>query len=87
MYSNKIPHIDYMKVDIEGHEIEIMPQITKAIYDKISKIFIEYHEDITISTEDRDKKRLEFIKSILSKGYNNHFVELGYYQSFIYIWK
>lgn len=87
IYSNKIPHIDYMKVDIEGHEIKIMPQITKAIYDKISKIFIEYHEDITISPEDRDKKRLEFVKSIISKGYNNHFVKLGYHQSFIYIWK
>ena len=87
MYSNKITHIDYMKVDIEGHEIKILPQIPKAIYDKISKIFIEYHEDTTISPEDRDKKRLELLKSIISKGYNNHFVEVGYHQSFIYIWK
>tara|TARA_R110000803_G_scaffold141787_1_gene208186 strand:- start:6159 stop:6848 length:690 start_codon:yes stop_codon:yes gene_type:complete len=87
IYSNKISHIDFLKVDIEGHEIQIMPQITKAIYDKISKIFVEYHENVEISETERNEKRLEFIKSIRSKGYDNHFVHLGYEQSFIYFWK
>mgnify|MGYP003624715056 FL=1 len=87
IYSNKISHIDFLKVDIEGHEIKIMPQITKAIYDKISKIFVEYHENVEISETERNEKRLEFIKSIRSKGYDNHFVHLGYGQSFIYFWK
>jgi len=87
IYSNKISHIDYMKVDIEGHEIQIMPQITKAIYNKISKIFVEYHEDTTISNEERDTNRLKFIKSIKSKGYNNFHVHLGWAQSWLYFWK
>ena len=87
IYSNNIPHIDYMKVDIEGHEIKVMPQITKAIYDKISKIFIEYHEDTKISNEERDANRLEFIDSIKEKGYNHFHVDLGWTQSFMYFWK
>jgi len=76
-----------MKVDIEGHEIQIMPQITKAIYNKISKMFVEYHEDTTISNEERDANRLKFIESILSKGYNNFHVHLGWAQSWLYFWK
>ena len=84
---NNINHIDYMKVDIEGHEIKILPSIPKSVYDKISKIFIEYHEDTTISNEERDSNRLEFIKSIESKGYRNHFIHLGWAQSWLYFWK
>ncbi len=87
IYSNKISHIDYMKVDIEGHEIQIMPQITKAIYDKISKIFVEYHENTIISNKERDTNRLKFIESIKSKGYNNSHVHLGWHQSWLYFWK
>lgn len=86
-YSNKISHIDYMKVDIEGHEIKIMPQISKAIYDKIDKIFVEYHENTEIEDDERNKNRIKFIKSIESRGYNNHFVHLGWSQSFMYFWK
>tara|TARA_R110000822_G_scaffold301485_1_gene425330 strand:- start:18 stop:713 length:696 start_codon:yes stop_codon:yes gene_type:complete len=85
--TNNIQHINYMKVDIEGYEIKIMPQISKAIYNKIDKIFVEYHENVEISKTERNEKRLDFTKSIISKGYNNHFVHLGYQQSFIYFWK
>ena len=85
--SNNIEHIDYMKVDIEGHEIKVLPSIPISTYNKISKIFIEYHEDIEISNEDRDSIRLEFIKNIVDKGYNSHHIHLGYTQSYMYFWK
>jgi FkbM family methyltransferase len=84
---NNIQHIDYMKVDIEGHEIKTLPSIPKSVYDKISKLFIEFHEDDKITNEERDVIRLKFITAIKNKGYINHHIHLGFYQSFMYFWK
>jgi len=84
---NSIEHIDYMKVDIEGHEHTVLPSIPLEIYSKINKIFVEYHEDTTLSDEERSEKRSAFVLDMLNKGYNNYHVALGYHQSFIYLWK
>jgi FkbM family methyltransferase len=85
--SNNIDHIDYMKVDIEGHEIQVLPSIPSQVYSKINKIFIEYHENVDVSEDEKNMKRTNFILEMINKGYNNHHVALGYHQSFIYLWK
>ena len=86
-YVNYITHIDYMKVDIEGHEHTVLPLIPKEVYNKINKLFVEYHEDLQSSDEERNFKRSNFIKSIVEKGYDNYHVHLGGEQSFLYFWK
>jgi FkbM family methyltransferase len=83
----KIDHIDYMKVDIEGYELQVLPSIPSQVYSKIDKIFIEYHEDYEVPEDDKNMKRTNFILEMINKGYNNHHVALGYHQSFIYLWK
>jgi len=85
--NNNITHIDYMKVDIEGHEKTSFENVKQETWDKISKIFIEYHEDVEIGDNERNSIRLEFIKGITYKGYKNHHIHLGYAQSFMYFWK
>ena len=76
-----------MKVDIEGHELQVLPSIPSQVYSKIDKIFIEYHEDCDASEDNKNMKRTNFILEMINKGYNNHHVALGYHQSFIYLWK
>ena len=87
LYVNHINHIDFMKVDIEGHEVSVLPTIPKEVYDKIEALFIEYHEDVNETDEQRSNKRLEFIENIKSKGYKNSHIHFGYHQSWMYFWK
>ena len=73
------------KKELEKYIFENTSQIT---WDKIQKIFFEYHEDVEkLTSEQLNKERLKFVKFFASKGFNNHHVVLGRYQSFIYFWK
>jgi len=39
-----IDHIDFLKMDIEGAEEEVVNTIKPAVFKKIGKMYIEYHE-------------------------------------------
>lgn len=85
---HNLSKVDYMKVDIEGHERYVFKDVSQITWDKINKIFFEYHEDVdTLTYEQLNEKRIEFCQFFVDKGFNNHHVDLGYYQSFIYFWK
>jgi FkbM family methyltransferase len=85
---HNITKIDFMKCDIEGHERYVFQNTSQITWDKIQKIFFEYHEDVDqLSYEQLNKKRIEFCQFFVDKGFKNHHVDLGYCQSFIYFWK
>ncbi|VVB50996.1 Hexuronic acid methyltransferase AglP [uncultured archaeon] len=43
MKENKIASVDFMKIDIEGGEYDILFSLPKPILDKIKKVALEYH--------------------------------------------
>jgi hypothetical protein len=79
--------IDFLKVDVEGHETVIFNNVTQSTWDIIDSVFIEYHENITLSDDQRSIKRNDFINKFRSVGFINTHIHFGYYQSFLYAWK
>lgn len=58
--------IDFLKIDCEGGEAEIIPQLTNERLSNIRKISMEYHEKI-LGSEIRE----EFTKRAASQGFNH----------------
>ena len=85
--ANNIDRVDYMKVDIEGFEKTAFNHVKQETWDKIQKLFFEYHDDSNLSNYEKDLERKNFTNFILNKGFKNYHIELGFNQSFIYIWK
>jgi len=44
--NNIVDHIDFLKIDAEGSENEILLNIIPSVYEKISKISVEFHSDL-----------------------------------------
>jgi FkbM family methyltransferase len=85
---HNLTKVDYMKCDIEGCEKYVFKNVSQVTWDKIQKIFFEYHEDVEkISPDQLNKEREDFINFFVNKGFNNHYIHLGYHQSWIYFWK
>ncbi len=79
--------IDFLKVDIEGHEKTIFNNVSQSTWNKIRKIFIEYHENLNLSTDEQAYERFAFASKFCERGFLEYEIRVGYYQSFIYIWK
>ena len=64
---NNIDYVDILKVDIEGSEYDIMPNISDSCYSKIKQITIEFHDFIDPNLK---IKTDEIIKKIEGLGFN-----------------
>lgn len=64
---NDIDYIDLLKIDIEGSEYDVMPNITDEIYSKIKQITIEFHDFID---NDLKSKTEEIINKMKNLGFN-----------------
>jgi FkbM family methyltransferase len=65
----KFKYIDFIKIDIEGHEYKILPSIIKNI-GKIGKIFCEMHGK---DHRSEFKKDFNFWNKKINKYYNKKF--------------
>lgn len=80
---NNISKIDYLKVDIEGAELDVIRSISTQTWSIIDKAFIEYHESVYNFSENT---RNELINILVSNGICNYHICLGN-QSLIYFWR
>jgi FkbM family methyltransferase len=64
---NNLEYIDLLKVDIEGSEYDVMPNISDEIYSKIKQITIEFHDFID---NDLKLKTEEIINKMKYLGFN-----------------
>ncbi len=61
---NKINNIDLFKINIEGGEFEILPELIKTGYiSKIDNLQIQFHDFIDNATEKREQIRQELSKT------------------------
>jgi FkbM family methyltransferase len=64
---NKLDYIDILKVDIEGSEYDVMPNISDETYSKIKQITIEFHDFIDVNLK---TKTNSIINKLESLGFN-----------------
>ena len=84
IFENYLESIDFLKMDIEGGEKDVINGIKDILFNKINKISMEYHHGML------DKTSPFFYKKMiirLSRFYkNNHIIECGA-QSLLFFWK
>ena len=77
--SGLFDHIDFLKIDVEGAEREIMSRLPKKYFEKIKKIAIEYHHMV----HDFDKSHEDIIV-MMADTHASKVVSLGEQMSMIY---
>jgi FkbM family methyltransferase len=63
IYQNNIEHIDFIKIDIEGAEIEVFKDLKESnLFKRIDKMCIEYHHKFP-----GEKSNFSFVLSVLEE--------------------
>ena len=70
---HNVKHIDLVKIDIEGGEFDIIPNLKQSTFDIIDSFLIEIHWQIV---EDGEAKLKELKDTLYNQGYNiNQFMD------------
>jgi FkbM family methyltransferase len=64
---NNLDYIDILKVDIEGSEYDVMPNISDETYLKIGQITIEFHDFIDVNLKIKTENIINKLESL---GFN-----------------
>lgn len=75
---NNIGHCDLIKIDCEGSEFPLIYATPRSILDKVSNIFLEYHDWIEGANSNELKRYLEGAGFKVEKYPNNKMQELGF---------
>lgn len=78
---NKIIKIDFLKIDCEGSEGEIIRSTNKDIWKKINKIAIEYHDKVSSLSHQ------EIVEKLKKNNYKIKVKVTGKLIGYIYAWK
>ena len=73
-----IGHCDLLKIDCEGAEFAILEGAPKSVYDRVSNIFLEYHDWVPGKNHRDLKKRLESHGFKVQDFPNSKMPELGF---------
>jgi FkbM family methyltransferase len=72
MEKNNIDYIDILKIDIEGSEYEILPNISDECYSKIKQITVEFHDFIDNNLKFKTQEIISKLENLgfqrISKG-------------------
>ena len=84
--NNGLDKIDFLKIDVEGAEKNIIYSMTQRDFDIVDKIVLEYHHS---AFNFDDPAREDFIKYIVSMGYSNFYILhlRGDNCNMMYFWK
>lgn len=77
--------IDYLKIDVEGYEFDILRRLSYDNWLKIDRLFLEYHEDVFNYSDDFRDSLIHMI--VLNGEFKNHHIVLGKNQSLFYFWR
>jgi len=75
---NNIGHCDLIKIDSEGSEFALIYATPKDVLDRVSTIFLEYHDWVKGQSSDELKRFLEKHGFKVTKYPNNKMKELGF---------
>ena len=75
---NNIRHCDLLKIDCEGAEFSLLYATSDKILDRMSNIFLEYHDWVEGENSDELKQFLESKKFKVEKYPNSKIKELGF---------
>lgn len=80
MNDNQISKIDFLKLDCEGAEYAIIAQASKHVFDRIERIFMEFHDlkDSQYHPEDILRKLVSVGFEIVQYDYNETTLNLNY---------
>lgn len=71
---NHLSHVDLLKIDVEGCEYQVLENLEKEIFDKISQITVEFHDFIDDSYKKLTSLVIERVESFgfkrISKSIN-----------------
>lgn len=73
-------HIDFLKIDIEGHELEVFTDIENQLF-KIDTIFLEYHSFLN------KEQDLSIILKILENNGFRYYIKEAYKKKYPYLEK
>lgn len=77
----KIKKLDFLKIDCEGSEGEIVGQSGKKIWEKINKVAIEYHDDISTMSHEK------IVEKMKENKYKIKVRATGQFLGYIYAWR
>ena len=77
----RIDKLDFLKIDCEGSEGEIVRSTKKNIWKKVKKIAIEYHDNASILTH------RQIVEKLTKNGFTTKIKKTGKLFGYIYAWR
>jgi FkbM family methyltransferase len=56
-------HVDLVKVDMEGMELEVLPSLQPEALERIDQLTVEFHESVGMGTVKQVVKTIDYLKS------------------------
>ncbi len=70
----QLPHCDFLKLDCEGAEFEILQQINPAVCHRVKKLVVEYH---TFPGRDKHEQAGQLVARLLELGFSiDHYTDV-----------
>lgn len=79
-----ITRIDFLKIDVEGAEFNVMKGLSDKNLNKVNKCVVEYHHNVFNYD---DELKTKFIKRFILSGFTFHEEPINKHLQMLYFWK